>query len=229
MPRATGKGERPTTLADARKLKLVPSVTTIIAVAAKPFLAQWQEEQVISAACEWHYTPGDDVEVWKKQIRQMSREIGRSASETGNIIHDAMEKWYLGDKSDNPIIKEAADKIELELGEHVWIPEASFNRNGIGGKVDLYSPDGEGIIIDFKTKNVNDPKKLKGYFDHCVQLAAYRDGLNLPHAKCYNLYISTQVPGLVKLHEWKESDIVRGLKMFNALKEYWMLSNKFGE
>ncbi len=42
--------ERNTTLRDARKLNLVPSVTTILDVAAKPGLVNWQVNQGIQAA-----------------------------------------------------------------------------------------------------------------------------------------------------------------------------------
>ena len=37
---------RPTTLRDARKLNLVPSVTTILNVAAKPALEAWKLNQI---------------------------------------------------------------------------------------------------------------------------------------------------------------------------------------
>ena len=40
-------GQRATTLRDARKLSLVPSVTTILNVAAKPALNQWLQRQVL--------------------------------------------------------------------------------------------------------------------------------------------------------------------------------------
>ena len=50
--RITGKNgkERNTTVADARKLNLVPSVSGIIGVAAKPALTVWLQEQAILAA-----------------------------------------------------------------------------------------------------------------------------------------------------------------------------------
>jgi hypothetical protein len=41
---------RPTTLRDARKLNLVPSVTNIIRCAAAPGLEIWKQQQVMMAA-----------------------------------------------------------------------------------------------------------------------------------------------------------------------------------
>ena len=46
---ANGK-ERNTTLRDARKEGLIPSVTTVLNVAAKPALNQWLQRQVLLAA-----------------------------------------------------------------------------------------------------------------------------------------------------------------------------------
>ena len=50
VPRASGEGMRNTTLRDARKMSLVPSVTTIINIAAKPGLEAWKLNQLLLAA-----------------------------------------------------------------------------------------------------------------------------------------------------------------------------------
>ena len=42
--------ERNTTLRDARTMDLVPSVTTVLGVAAKPALVAWMQTQVLMAA-----------------------------------------------------------------------------------------------------------------------------------------------------------------------------------
>jgi len=43
-------GQRATTLRDARKLSLVPSVTTILNIVAKPALLAWMQQQVLYSA-----------------------------------------------------------------------------------------------------------------------------------------------------------------------------------
>ena len=48
--KAKDGSDRPTTLRDARKMDLVPSVTTILKVAAKPGLEQWKLEQMLLSA-----------------------------------------------------------------------------------------------------------------------------------------------------------------------------------
>ena len=47
----SAKGEpRPTTLRDARKLGLLPSVTNILSILSKPELTSWLQEQAVMAA-----------------------------------------------------------------------------------------------------------------------------------------------------------------------------------
>ncbi len=41
-------GQRNTTLRDARTMNLVPSVTTILNIAAKPALLAWMQQQVMA-------------------------------------------------------------------------------------------------------------------------------------------------------------------------------------
>ena len=48
--KAKDGSDRPTTLRDARKLNLVPSVTTILKIAAKPGLEAWKLNQMLLAA-----------------------------------------------------------------------------------------------------------------------------------------------------------------------------------
>jgi hypothetical protein len=50
VPRAKGDGVRPTTLRDARKMGLLPSVTSIIKCADRPALNSWMQRQVAMSA-----------------------------------------------------------------------------------------------------------------------------------------------------------------------------------
>jgi len=93
--------------------------------------------------------------------------------------------------------------------------------------VDLWTP--AGVVVDIKTKEFDDPKKVDGYDEHLMQLAAYRMGLKLPAARCANIFVSRSVAGLVKIVEWSEDDLKRGWLMFQSLFNYWLLKNKVGE
>ena len=60
---------RPTTIRDARQLGLVPSVTTIMDIQAKPALIQWVQNQILEAAMASPFSEDDwHADGWKKHI-----------------------------------------------------------------------------------------------------------------------------------------------------------------
>jgi hypothetical protein len=85
-----------------------------------------------------------------------------------------------------------------------------------------------GIVLDAKTKEFAEDDKVDGYDEQCMQLAAYRHGLGIPHARCANVFASVSYPGLIRVVEWSEADLKRGWEMFQTLLHYWKLKNNFG-
>jgi hypothetical protein len=216
--------QRPTTLRDARKLGLVPSVTTILSVAAKPALEAWKLNQMMLACLTLPKVDGETEERFIERIVKDSKEQAKQAAERGTTIHGALESFfegvYLADFMD---YQNGVDKaVKASLGEPTWATEKSFcHELGFGGKVDLHSKDGDGMVVDFKTKEFTDPSKVEAYDDQLLQLAAYRVGLGIPKARCANVYVSVTEPGLVKVIEWSEEELQRGWAMFQALLTYW--------
>ena len=230
--------DRPTTLRDARKMDLVPSVTTIMKVAAKPGLEQWKLEQMLLAAMTLPMRPDEPEKAYIARIVADSKESGKQAAEKGTRIHESIESWFDGKKQvQHP---EIAMSFEKSIFEHFkshpmqpWLTECSFSSNlGYGGKVDLYCKPDEsapvGIVLDAKTKDFGPDDKIDAYDENLLQLAAYRHGLHLPHARCANVFCSRTHPGLVKVVEWTEEDLVKGWEMFQCLLRYWKLKNSFG-
>jgi hypothetical protein len=58
-----------------------------------------------------------------------------------------------------------------------------------------------------------------------MQLAAYREGLRIPKARCFDLYFSSIEPGIIELHEWKEEELQVGFEQFKSLLSYWQSIN----
>jgi hypothetical protein len=59
-----------------------------------------------------------------------------------------------------------------------------------------------------------------------MQLAAYRVGLGMPDARCANIFVSRNTPGLVKIIEWDQADLKRGWEMFHSLLTFWQIKNQ---
>ena len=219
---------RPTTLRDARKLNLVPSVTTILSCASKPALEAWKLNQMMLACLTLPKVDGETEEAFIGRIVKDSKEQAKMAAERGTTIHGALESFYegiyLADFMDYQIGVDTS--IQNSFGTPEWSVEKSFcHELGFGGKVDLHSKSGNGIVIDFKTKEFKDPSTVDAYDEHLMQLCAYRVGLGIPNARCANVFVSVTDPGLVKIIEWSEEEMKKGWIMFQSLLNYWQAKN----
>lgn len=224
-------GQRNTTLRDARKLSLVPSVTTVLNVAAKPALTMWLQKQVLLAALTLPKRDGEVEDEYIARILEDSKEQGRSAADEGTNIHTSIQSFYEGKPASATKHVEhvvGADyRINEAFGFQHWVAEKAFaHEHGFGGKCDLHSVSDGGIVIDIKTKEFFDPAKVEGYDEHLMQLSAYRIGLGLLNARCANVFVSRSVKGLVVVKEWSQEDLARGWDMFLHLLQFWQLKNK---
>lgn len=216
---------RPTTLRDARKHNLVPSVTTIINVAAKPGLDRWKQEQVLLAALTLPKVDAESDDEYISRILDDSKDAARSAADAGTDIHASIEAFYRGEPRDRhqEHVQGFHKALEGLFGMQPWVAERSFaHEAGFGGKLDLHAPK---FVVDVKTKEFTDPSKVDGYDEHLMQLAAYRVGMGMPEARCANAFVSRSVPGLCVFKEWTQQELDVGWKMFHALLTFWQLKN----
>jgi hypothetical protein len=216
---------RSTTLRDARSRNLVPSVTTILNVAAKPALQIWMQRQVLMSALTLPRVEGESDDSYIDRVLTDSKELGKSAAAHGTDIHESIEDYYSGKKPTNHLahVDACAQALNDWIGNQNWIAERSFGHDlGFGGKVDLHC---ETAIVDVKTKEFGPNDKVEGYDEHLMQLAAYRVGLGIEGAACANLFVSRTNPGVVFLKHWTEKEIENGWQMFKRLLEFWQLKN----
>jgi len=223
-------GERATTLRDARKEGLLPSVTTIINLMSKPALSSWLQQQVLLAALTLPRGFKETEDEWLKRVMSDSKATGREAAERGTAIHNIIqgyfEQMYLPEK---PVYLDAIDNtLKSAFGSQLWLSEKSFGHHlGYGGKCDLMAKpingQGSGFVVDFKTKDT-DLDKVDIYFEHELQLAAYREGLNLPNARCAILFVNGKT-NQVKLVEIEESQLQKSWECFQHLLRVYQIKN----
>lgn len=223
-------GRRATTLRDAKKLGLLPSVTTILNVAAKPGLQTWLQHQAILAALTLPRKEDESEQDWLDRVVRDSKETGRKAAQRGTDIHDVIETFYDGIllESVPPYVRKVEELLNTEFGKGcAWLPEKSFSHElGYAGKVDLHCKSYvgfDGVVVDIKTKE-GSLDKVTPYFENLMQLAAYREGLGLPKARTANLYINTD--GDVKLIQHSEEDMQDALKCFFHLLRFYQIKSK---
>lgn len=223
--RTIGKNgkERNTTVKDARGLGLLPSVTTIIGCAAKPALDVWKQQQAILAALTLPRLDGESEEDWLSRVVSDSKETAKQAAERGTHIHGIIEAFYEGVYIPElpPYVRVVESTINEHFGPQLWISEKSFAKGGYGGKCDLIA---KGCVVDFKTTE-KDLDKLDYYFDHQMQLAAYRQGFEMPTARCAIVYVNA-LQNKAKLVEIPEDDLRIGWDCFTHLLAFYRAKNK---
>ena len=235
QPRYTTIGkngkERNTTVRDARDGSLVPSVSTINGLLSKAGLNQYFQRMAIQATLDHAKWEGESNEDYIKRLLELAKEDSRKAAERGTAIHDILDSYFscvYAPEWPNYVhrIKECLDKT---FGNRLWLSEKSFaHPEGYGGKVDLYSkPDPvnnlPGVVIDFKTTE-KEPGDLTPYYEHTLQLAAYREGL-VPGAFCANIFVNGNTNEIsLKMHT--EQELRDGYESFLSLLKVFKLKNR---
>lgn len=218
--------ERPTTVRDARAMGLVPSVTEIIRVAAAPGLEKWKRDQLLMSAMTLPRIDGEGPDAFAERVLADSEEHGRRAREAGTAGHGSLERAFQGlsyDLAHKPHVEAVFAALEPWRGSG-WLPERSFAcPMGYGGKIDLYS---DLAVVDYKFKAFDETAKAEklAWPEMDMQLSAYMVGLTGKRVRL-NVFCSTTVPGLVKVHQWPDDDTA--WQKFACLLKFWQLSKGY--
>jgi len=228
---------RNTTLADARKLNLVPSVTGIIGVIAKPALDAWKQEQAILSALTLPRLDGEsDDDFARRVVRDSKEQIGKAADK-GTEVHAFCEAWIIAaneEERGNTIMPVGMETVCQKWTEWArWgldlsdctVEEAFASTLGYGGRCDLSGKDvaGNPIIVDWKTQFVKTGKEPNFYETWDLQLSAYAAAVNRG-ARRYSVVISTNPENpIVSVKEWKDDSF----SAFLSALEIWKYLNSF--
>jgi hypothetical protein len=219
-------GLRATTLRDARKLDLVPSVTTILGVAAKPALTHWLQTQVLLSALTLPREPNEPESDWLERVMSDSKVQGRQAADRGTAIHSIIESYF--EQVYLPEWPQYVRNIEKTLmdafGNQLWLSEKSFAHVelGYGGKIDLSA---QNLVVDFKTKETA-LDKVEPYHEHEMQLAAYCVGLGYKIEECRAAIVFVNgTTNEVKLCEIPPDSLKSAWECFTHLLAFYKLKN----
>ena len=221
VPCADGKGERNTTLRDARKLGLLPSVTTIIRCAAAPGLERYKLRQLGLALLTLPRLPDESEDAFLIRAERDAAEHAKQAAERGTAIHGAFEQCVRRERVPEefqPHVDAIACVLDAnDLPAQIWLPERSFACDlGYGGKVDLHS---DSWLLDLKTKDGPlDDQTL--WDEQIMQIAAYRYGLGIHQARCGIVFVRRDAPE-ARFVEADPADLEKGWEMFKSLLAYW--------
>ena len=222
--------ERGTTLRDARKLNLFPSVTTILGTIDKPALVNWKMKQVLLASLTLPTIENEPPDDFAKRIMRDAFADSTDARDRGSLIHDCLESVAnLEDLYKYPSdIKDIAVSACVEVAEYCktdrFTAEATVTGNGYAGMIDLHNDE---ICLDWKTKDIKNLTTKMAYDEQAMQLAAYDKALGGKQRRCINVFVDRTEPGRVVIHEWEPEDIELAWQKFELLVKYWQLDKGY--
>lgn len=232
QPKSKGDGERQTTLKDAKRLGLLPSVTNILSILDKPTLTTWKINKALQAALEMPKTKEESVEYWMERVNDKAMEEVFEAQDKGLAIHKAIEEFFKDgteinpalEKSVRPVLKFLEEKKILSVSQEQRIVSIPLGYAGTADMLFTWGSDGRGMgIFDFKTKKTKPGKKLESYLEHKCQLAAYAAvyyGIpNLDKVLAANIFISTTEEG--RFEVVKHDDLPQAFNCFCHLNSVW--------
>lgn len=196
------KGMRPTTLRDARKLGLLPSVTTVLRCLDKPALTSWLIEQAALSVLTAPRLENEPLDAFVTRVLHTERQQdaeAQKARDLGTDIHEALELSVQGRQCDenlrvyvDPVLEALKPLGAFQSAEKVVVGL------GYAGKTDLILTNEDwDTIVDFKSA-----KKLpkEAYPEHRLQLAGYaaaHHNATLKPVRTFNIYISTEEAGKI--------------------------------
>lgn len=224
--------ERNTNVKDARELGLLPSVTSILSILAKPQLEAWKQEQAILASLTLPRLDNETEEDFAKRVVIDAKETSLKAMGLGTDVHQYLENWLTGTMQDKQEIAQYANPVIDWLQNNLdpfskWESELRLASKdfGFAGTTDLFCTlrDGRTALIDFKTQGTKEKygHKCSAYDEWCWQLSAY--SLIKPADVLINIIISTGKAGIMDTKEWSKQEVENGKEIFLTVRKLFKL------
>lgn len=235
---------RPTTIKDAKALKLLPSVTSILKLIHNEPLQRWKYRKVVETCFNRPPVGDEELEGYTDFIMGKAFDEADEAAQLGTKIHNCIETLIKGEDNIHPqdIINYAEDAINRmeTLGINVVASEfVTVNPEyGYAGTTDIAFKANDGVItgiLDFKSKRTHEGDPVIPSFGHAAQLAAYYasywkdkwEESYFKNAVGYNIYISTTEPGRIDVVKYDGDQLAKEFEMFENACGIWRYKNGY--
>lgn len=236
VPTKDGSRLRDTTIADARKMGLLPSVTEILKVVLdRPALTDWKIRTAVTAVLTSPRVEGEELDAFVARVLDQDREQDQEADiakSRGTQIHDALDKLARGEEPDaelRPWVMPAWEAV-VAAGPIIR-SEFVLVGDGYAGKCDLQQQDeATGGVLLRDWKSCKTMPKSEAWFEHRCQMGGYSAALwrqtGSDQIRTSNVYISTVNQGEFKIIEhaedWRTLAVYfnYALGLWSAIKAY---------
>ena len=234
VPKASGEGMRATTLADARRTMLLPSVTGILSVMSKPQLESWKMNKVAKAALTTDKSFSLDDDAWARAVIENAFKEVDDAADLGTRSHAAIEAATQGKAFPDDLRQYVNPVLAWREANHITSMESEkvvVNlAEGYAGTMDDAFTAGDTFgVIDYKTRRTVPKRKVTAYDGQAMQLSAYAVpywGLEkIGKVRILNVYISTTEPGRVDVIE--HEDVPKHWAAFLNVCALWRYQNNY--
>jgi hypothetical protein len=229
VPDAKGKRLIPPDIRHARKLGLVPGVTTVTSQLRNERIVRYRIEQVLDAYGTLPRLTNEPEDSFRARVVVDADQHKVDAIDLGNLFHAQLHRYFakriLPDTEAGVTAVHQVDDWLRDMGARDLDCERGFCLPGkFGGKPDLrfVGSDDFPCIVDYKT--IEDDKLAgwrKPYPEHGWQLAGYRVGLGWPDTtRLINVAIG-RTSGACKWYEWTAAEKAKNARIFNRLLGLW--------
>jgi hypothetical protein len=228
-------------LRSARKLGLLPSVTSVLGVWPKYQLENFKQESAVLAAITLPRRTNESEDEFAQRVVIDAKAQVKAAAEFGRRIHGACEAINLG-RFDNPLLSDKAiapfsdyyrewfmkNVVRIYSTEQV----AVNNLLGYAGTYDLFAEvkDLGSCLLDIKTQKTR--QKPMFYDTWEMQLAAYKETISPSGSNgvkidnTISLIIPSTTPAMPVAKVWNP-DHGHAFECFHACLHLWRLNKKF--
>ena len=246
-----GDGKR-TTLREARKQNLYPSVSGIIGLLANDGLDVWRVNTHILIAADNRRKYEEEDKDYVRRIRGIAGRDKDAILDFGTGVHDGIEQinnWFIKEhsgkvvevKDENALFRKL--KITWEywpwmtyylkwayehLDEVVASELTLVHDDGYAGTTDLLAimKDGTQALIDWKTQNVK--ARATFYPKVCEQLGAYRNCLDEPEkVSLVSVVIDSNIASPFFTKTWKPKEVSIAETVFTCCLKIWQATKKY--
>lgn len=211
---------------------VVPSVTSVMSVLAKPGLLRWQFEQVAKAAWDTD-THGLTEEQFIEQCVEIAGNASKGAMDLGSAIHQAIEDCIAGKDYDADlaiyVVPVMAKRAELGIRWSEVEQCVGSAKYGYAGRCDDNSAD-TFTVRDYKSRKSKNGK-VSTYETDFLQLAAYmfalwgNEAFKRGSAEVWG--ISTSEPGVLTVTTKTGPELIEDFQCFLSLCNVWAHMNNF--